>query len=142
MTPDFAEPADPAAEQKHSAAYVYNPRVVAETANDGFVYYLKNTMEDTIIDEVAAALKHMPDACKCGKCFFDICAIALNSFPSNYYATSEQGELFKKVDALLNLDMRKKISGAVFDAIEKVKNKPDHEYPVYDASSLADYVRR
>ena len=88
-------------------------------------YYIKNAMEDAVIDEAKSALKHMTNICKCDKCFYDVCAIALNTFPASY-ATSEQGELFKKAIALLNVETRNKISAAVFDAIEIVRDNPIH----------------
>ena len=88
-------------------------------------YYIKNAMEDAVIDEAKSALKHMSDICKCDKCFYDVCAIALNTFPASY-ATSEQGELFKKAGVLLNAETRNKISAAVFDAIKTVKDNPIH----------------
>ena len=104
-------------------------------------HYLKNTMEDAVIDEVIAALKHMPGVCKCEKCFYDMCAIALNSSPA-LYATSEQGELFGKASAMLNIEMRNKISSAVFDAIDKVKKIPMHRHPVYNNSVLLNILKR
>ena len=104
-------------------------------------YYLINTMEDVIIDEVAAVLKHMRGICKCEKCFYDICAVALNAFPA-LYATSEQGELFGKASSLLNADMRGRISAAVFDSIDKVQKTPAHSQAVYDNSALTGILRR
>ncbi|MCL2095538.1 MAG: late competence development ComFB family protein [Oscillospiraceae bacterium] len=97
-------------------------------------YYLKNTLEDAVIEETVASLKHIPDVCRCEKCFYDICALALNEFPS-YYATSEQGELIRKANNLLNIEMRTKITAAVFKAVELVKQTPMHDAPVYDAST-------
>jgi len=88
-------------------------------------YYLKNAMEDAVIDEARAALKHMTDMCRCEKCFYDVCALALNTFPASY-ATSEQGELFRKAVNLLNAETRNKIVAAVFDAITIVKENPIH----------------
>ena len=88
-------------------------------------YYIKNAMEDAVIDEAKSALKHMANICKCDKCFYDVCAIALNTFPASY-ATSEQGELFRKARVLLNAETRNKISTAVFDAIEIVRDNPTH----------------
>lgn len=103
-------------------------------------YYLKNTIEDAVIDEVIAALKHMQGICKCEKCFYDMCAIALNSFPA-LYATSEQGELFGKANSILNIATRNKISSKVFAAIDKVKKTPLHKDPVYDNSVLIRILR-
>ena len=89
-------------------------------------YYLKNTLEDAVLEEVTASLKHISNMCKCDKCFYDICAIALNSFPS-HYATSVQGELIRKANNLVNIEMRTKITNAVFSAIEIVRKSPMHE---------------
>ena len=94
-------------------------------------YYLQNAIEDAVIDEVAAALKHMRDVCKCEKCFYDICAVALNSFPP-HYATTEQGELLTKVNTLLNAETRTKLTTAVFNAIDIVSKNPLHNAPVYN----------
>ena len=88
-------------------------------------YFLRNVMEEAVVAEVAASLKHMPDVCKCEKCFNDICAIALNATPPNY-ATSEQGELLGKANTLLNIQTRNRVSKEVFKAIEKVKKQPMH----------------
>ena len=90
------------------------------------VFKLKNTMEETVVTEVTAALKHMSGICKCEKCFWDICAVVLNTIPQ-HYATTEQGDLMGKARALLNFEMRGKISGEVFKAIELVKQNPTHK---------------
>ena len=97
-------------------------------------YYLRNVMEEAVVAEVTSSMKHMSGMCKCEKCFYDICAITLNSMSPNY-ATSEQGELLGKANALLNVEVRNKISNAVFNAIEKVKKSPMHVNPVYDNSA-------
>ena len=94
-------------------------------------YYLRNVMEEAVITEVTASLKHMPGACRCDKCFYDICAIALNAMPANY-ATSEQGELMGKAKALLNVETRNMVSAQVFKAVERVTHQPMHVNPVYD----------
>ena len=90
-------------------------------------YMLKNAMEETVIEEAAAALKHMPGACKCGKCFYDICAIVLNALPQQSYSTTGQGELMGRARAVLNFETRAKISNEVFRAIELVKKSPQHD---------------
>lgn len=96
-------------------------------------YYLRNVMEEAVVFEVTSSLKHISNICKCEKCFYDICAIVLNSTNPNY-ATSEQGELLGKANTLLNVEIRNKISGEVFKAVEKVKKQPMHNNPVYDNS--------
>lgn len=107
------------------------PDELFESSEQQQKYYLKNTLEDAVVDEVKASLKHISDVCKCDKCFYDICAIALNVFPS-HYATSEQGELIKKAYSMLNIEMRNKISKAVFSAIEMVKKSPMHDDIFFD----------
>ena len=88
-------------------------------------YFFKNTMETVVIEEVATTMKHTSNICKCGKCFYDICAIALNNIPS-HYATTEQGELMQKANTLLNIENLSRISAEIFKAIEIVRNYPSH----------------
>jgi len=88
-------------------------------------YFFKNTMERVVIEEVATTMKHTANICKCGKCFYDICAIALNNIPS-HYATTEQGELMQKAHTILNIENLSKISTEIFKAIDIVRNYPSH----------------
>lgn len=88
-------------------------------------YFFKNTTEIIIVEEVATTLKHTSDICKCGKCFHDICAIALNSVPS-HYVTTERGELLQKATNLLNIENLTRISTEIFKAIDIVRNHPSH----------------
>ena len=110
------------------------PDVSGAGTNELPKYYFKNTMEAAVAEEAAAAIKHTRGACRCEKCFCDICALVLNLLPPNY-ATTEQGELFIKAANMLNIETRGKISAAVFDAIEKVAKSPAHSHPVYDDSA-------
>jgi len=96
------------------------------SANRNFSsYFFKNTMESVVIEEVATTMKHTSNICKCGKCFYDICAIALNNIPS-HYATTEQGELMQKAHTILNIENLSRISTEIFKAIEIVRNYPSH----------------
>ena len=88
-------------------------------------YFFKNTMETVVIEEAATTVKHMSNICKCGKCFYDICAIALNAIPS-HYVTTERGELLQKATTLLNIENLTKISTEIFRAIDIVRNHPSH----------------
>jgi hypothetical protein len=108
-------------EKKQEAPETPKTGQAAETQ----AYYFKNTMETAVAEEAAAAIKHVRGACRCEKCFCDICAIVLNTLPPNY-ATTTQGELFKKAETLLNINTREKVSAAVLEAIDKVMKNPAH----------------
>ena len=88
-------------------------------------YHLKNTLEDTVISEVSAKMKNIPDVCKCEKCFYDICAIALNALPP-HYTTTEQGHLMQKTNTTLNLELHGRMLIEIIKAIELVTKSPKH----------------
>ncbi len=64
------------------------------------------------------------DVCKCQQCKFDILALALNKLPPKY-VVSEKGAVFSKAQSFTtqsNVD----VVGAITDAINKVKGRPNH----------------
>lgn len=88
-------------------------------------YILSNAMEEAVREEVRATLNNV-NICKCDKCYYDICALVLNNMAPQY-ATSPEGILMNKAKILLSMNTLTKISGEIFSAIDKVKNKPDHK---------------
>ena len=89
-------------------------------------YHLKNTMESIVIEKVTEKFKNTSDACTCEKCFYDICAIVLNSL-SPHYTTTAEGELMDKTKVTLNIQIHSRVSIEVLKAIELVKSKPMHK---------------
>lgn len=64
------------------------------------------------------------EVCRCEQCKLDIMAIALNNLPPRYVVT-EKGRIFSKVQAF-NVQMSVDVVGAITDAVNKVKGKPNH----------------
>jgi competence protein ComFB len=87
-------------------------------------YILFNAMEEAVKEEVRATMANV-NICRCDKCYIDICALVLNNMIPQY-ATSQEGILMKKASTLLSMETLTKLSGEIFSAIDKVKNKPDH----------------
>lgn len=102
-----------------------NNNIPEEKSEASPQFYLKNALEESVLEEVSATLKHMRDVCKCEKCFYDICALVLNAIPPQY-ATTEQGELLEKANILLNIQTLNVLSNEIFKAIETVKQNPRH----------------
>ena len=90
-------------------------------------YYFKNSLEEIVVEEVAAILKRAPDMCKCEKCFADICAVALNSLEPRYVTTA-MGELHSRI-SMLNFQKQIEISTEVFNAVDIAKKNPRHTVP-------------
>jgi competence protein ComFB len=59
---------------------------------------IKNYMEDCVSDMLDTVLKDI-NVCDCGKCKYDITAIALNSLPPKYVVT-RKGQLYTKLSSL------------------------------------------
>ena len=68
-----------------------------DTKND---FGIKNYMEEVVNFQIDDVLKIM-DVCRCDKCRLDMTAIALNDLPPKYVVT-EKGELYSKVNNLIN----------------------------------------
>jgi competence protein ComFB len=66
------------------------------------------------------------DMCKCENCKEDIKCIALNKLPPKYVSTSK-GELFSKVDQMMDRQNVLDIEVAVMNAIDFVNKRPRHE---------------
>jgi len=90
-------------------------------------YYFKNSLEEIVVEEVAAILKRAPDMCKCEKCFADICAVALNSLAPRYVTTA-MGELHSRI-SMLNFYKQIEISTEVFNAVDIARKNPRHTVP-------------
>lgn len=88
-------------------------------------YYFKNTLEDSVVEEVEATLKRINDMCKCEKCFADICAITLNALKP-HYVTTAMDELYDRV-AFSDFEKLMEISEEVFKAIDIIKEHPAHK---------------
>ena len=84
---------------------------------------IKNYMEDCVsftLDDTLGLF----DCCKCEECRNDIMAMALNSLPPKYVATTK-GTLFTKInmtDRQLTVD----VTTAVINAITKISSNPKH----------------
>jgi competence protein ComFB len=81
-------------------------------------------MEEVVFNLIEDVLKNV-DVCKCEKCKMDIAAIVLNNLPPKYVVT-EQGELYSKINILLNqfgVDVISEITKAAI----LVSNNPHHQ---------------
>ena len=87
-------------------------------------YILFNAMEEAVREEVRATMNNA-NVCRCDKCYNDICAVVLNNSPPQY-VTTQEGGLLKKASALLSIEALTKLSGEIFNAINKVRNNPGH----------------
>lgn len=86
--------------------------------------YLKNYMEDCVVDLVDSIMQGM-DVCACEKCKMDVTAIALNALPAKYVVT-RKGQLYTKLFVLqqqFNVD----IISAITKATVIVSERPRHE---------------
>jgi len=88
------------------------------------MYKLKNYTEDMVEASLDEILQKDNEVCRCEKCRMDIKALALNSLPSRYVVT-EIGEVLKKAENFYR-QSEVDIMAAILDAVEKVKEKPQH----------------
>lgn len=87
-------------------------------------YHLINAMEEIVIQKARVTIPYDDEVCKCEKCFYDICAIVLNTLPPKY-STTDKGSLFVRVTQLDKTDTVQ-ISVEIAKAIELVKKRPSH----------------
>jgi competence protein ComFB len=81
-------------------------------------------MEEAVHEEVRATMANI-NICRCDKCYNDVCALVLNNMGPQY-VTSREGILMKKAKTLLSIDTLTKLSSEIFNAMDKVKNNPEH----------------
>jgi len=84
---------------------------------------LRNYME-LVVEKSINELLPKSGACDCEKCRLDIMSLALNNLKSQYIVT-ETGALYAKLrdfDFQHNVD----VTAAVVNAIQKVKDRPQH----------------
>ena len=86
--------------------------------------YLYNVMENEVVEEAKVMIPKDPDVCQCEKCFYDICAIVLNSIKPHYITTTK-GELFARTGKA-NWSEKRHITVEVLRAIEVVKQRKSH----------------
>lgn len=89
------------------------------------MYKLKNYTEELISNMMSSILDNYNDICKCDKCILDMKALALNSLQPRYIVTQE-GEIFSKIELVLNNQEVINITTALTEAIEKVSKNPKH----------------
>ena len=84
---------------------------------------LANIIEEIVKEKVKEMMDTI-DMCHCKICYYNACAIALNSL-TPYYVTTEKGSLFTKV-ATVNMQYQTDLTVIVMKAIMKVKDSPQH----------------
>jgi competence protein ComFB len=81
-------------------------------------------MEEAVFQRLEEILDDI-SICQCEKCRMDVAAIALNSLPPKY-VVSEKGELYSKVDSLMQ-QFEVDIIAAITKAAVIVKRNPRHD---------------
>ncbi len=95
-----------------------------QAGSGGSELYFTNVLEEVVRERACRLIEHM-DMCKCQRCLYDACAIALNSLPPKYVTTTK-GALLSQV-GYINLDNRTEIDVHVIKALKIVKEHPRHD---------------
>lgn len=95
-----------------------------DTAENRETYHLLNSLEEAVVLKAKVTIPYDEEVCKCEKCFYDICAIVLNTIPPKY-STTTRGSLFARM-AHLDKSESVQISVEIAKAIELVKQRPSH----------------
>jgi competence protein ComFB len=90
---------------------------------DSSELHLFNILEEVVKERIDKLIESI-DMCRCGRCRYDACAIALNSLAPKY-VTTNKGALLTQV-GYINLDHRTEIDVQVLKALKIVKDKPRH----------------
>lgn len=85
---------------------------------------LINTMEQIVEDKITDYWRRY-DCCKCDQCREDVKCIALNKLPARYVSTIK-GELFSKLNTVMDKQNSMDADVAVVYAIEFVSENPRH----------------
>lgn len=86
-------------------------------------YGLVNITEELVKDKVRELMLSQ-DMCRCEKCFYDACAIALNTLKPRY-VTTEKGSLLSMLSAQ-HTETQTDLTVCVLQALMKVKESPRH----------------
>ncbi|MDF2634695.1 MAG: Late competence development protein ComFB [Pelosinus sp.] len=85
---------------------------------------LKNFMEKLVMEKLDIVINANPSMCNCQRCRYDVAALALNSLPTRYVATSS-GATYTKINSL-DQQFHVDIISAITQAIRLVKKNPHH----------------
>lgn len=85
---------------------------------------LINTMEQVVDNRISDLWKRY-DCCKCDECRENVKCIALNKLPAKYVST-QKGELFSKLNTVMDKQNSVDADVAVIAAIEFVSEHPRH----------------
>lgn len=83
-------------------------------------------MMEKIVDQKIAEVLPTTKCCTCEKCLDDIRAMALNKLPAKY-VSSDKGELFSRLNSVMEKQNSVDIHVAVLSAIEFVETHPHHD---------------
>lgn len=86
-------------------------------------FRLTNISEEAVKRELRLVWDKV-EICQCEKCFYDVCAIALNNVPP-YYATTPVGEVLSNT-AVLVPEFKHIMLVELTKAISKVRENPQH----------------
>ena len=96
-----------------------------EFEHNGQKYVFANALEEVVFENVRSAIARDGEMCKCAKCYYDVCAVALNSLGASKYVTSSQGSLMSKA-AVSGMRESGIMSVEIIKAINLVKCSPNH----------------
>ncbi len=86
-------------------------------------YMLVNITEELVREKVGEMMASQ-DMCRCEKCYYDACAIALNALKP-CYVTTEKGSLLSLLSAQ-HAETQTELTVCVLQALLKVKSSPRH----------------
>lgn len=87
--------------------------------------FLKNYMEEIVVQAFEDYLRENPDFCRCPRCYRDVLAITLNQLQSRYVG-SEEGEIRSRV-AQSDRQVKADVTVALMKAVDIVRSRPHHE---------------
>ncbi len=96
---------------------------IKDSKANGSELHFTNVLEEVVKDRIDRLIEGI-DMCRCDRCRYDACAIALNSLAPKY-VTTNKGALLTQV-GYINLDHRTEIDVQVLKALKLVREKPRH----------------
>ena len=85
---------------------------------------MRNILEDVVKIRAKEVIKEL-GCCDCETCYFDVCALALNSLKAKY-VTSNEGEILSEFSAT-EPNNKAEILAEITKAVMKVMERPRHE---------------
>ena len=97
-----------------------------EFEHDGRKFSFFNALEEFVLERVRQKIRADAEMCKCAKCYYDVCALVLNSMGKAQYETAEKGCRKSRVPFDAGISASVMFTVEIAKAMNIVRSNPTH----------------